>query len=84
MKNGDTNNAMKACCAELMDYVRQAGKFSRLPVPIQVTTLLIETENVNDLFAGRIGFRVENRDGGCAVQGNLVNYGYARGCLPNV
>ena len=56
MKNGDTNNVMKACCADLMDYVRKAAKFSRLPVPIQVTTLLIETENVNDLFAGRIGF----------------------------
>lgn len=50
MKNGDTNNAMKACCAELMDYVRKAAKFSRLPVPIQETTLLIETENVNDLL----------------------------------
>lgn len=58
---------MKACCAELMDYVRKAAKFSRLPVPIQVTTLLIETENVNDPFAGRIGFQVENRDGGCGV-----------------
>lgn len=21
-ENGDTNNAMKACCADLMDYVR--------------------------------------------------------------
>lgn len=50
MKNGDTNNAMKACCADLMDYVRKAAKFSRLPVPIQVTILLIETENVNDLL----------------------------------
>lgn len=67
MKNGDTNNVMKACCADLMDYVRKAAKFSRLPVPIQVTTLLIETENVNDPFAGRIGFRVENRDGSCGV-----------------
>lgn len=64
---GDINNTTKACCAELMDYVRKAAKFSRLPVPIQVTTLLIEAENVNDLFAGRIGFRVENRDGGCGV-----------------
>lgn len=37
-------------CADLMDYVRKAAKFSRLPVPIRVTTLLIETENVNDLL----------------------------------
>lgn len=44
MKNGDTNNAMKACCADLMDYVRKVAKFSRLPVPIQVTTL----EDVNE------------------------------------
>lgn len=67
MKNGDTNNAMKACCAELMDYVRKAAKFSRLPVPIRVTTLLIETENVNDLFAAPHRFWMENRDGGCGV-----------------
>lgn len=50
-----------------MDYVRKAAKFSRLPVPIQVTTLLIETENVNDLFAAPHRFWMENRDGGCGV-----------------
>ena len=38
----------KACCGGLLDFVLQAAKLSRLPVPIQVTTLFVEAEDVNE------------------------------------
>lgn len=38
----------KACCGDLLDFVLQAAKLSRLPVPIQVTTLFVEAEDVNE------------------------------------
>ena len=38
----------KSCCADLTDFVLQAAKLSRYPVPIQVTTLFVEAEDVNE------------------------------------
>lgn len=38
----------KECCRELIDYVLQAAKMSRLPVPIQVTNLFVNAEDVTE------------------------------------
>lgn len=38
----------KSCCADLTEAVMQAVKSSRLPIPIQVSTIFIEAENVAD------------------------------------
>lgn len=38
----------KSCCADLTDFVLQVAKLSRYPVPIQVTTLFVEAEDVNE------------------------------------
>lgn len=38
----------KACCTDLLDYVFRAAKMSRLPVPIQVTNLFIDAEDVTE------------------------------------
>lgn len=37
------------CCADLEGMVREAAKLSRLPLPIQVTNLLITAENVDEM-----------------------------------
>lgn len=38
----------KSCCADLTNFVFQAAKMSRLPVPIQVTNLFVNAEDVTD------------------------------------
>lgn len=38
----------KACCIDLTDYVFQAAKMSRFPVPIQVTNLFVDAEDVTE------------------------------------
>ena len=38
----------KACCQDLLDYVFRAAKMSRLPVPIQVTNLFVDAEDVTE------------------------------------
>lgn len=38
----------KPCCADLTDHVFRAAKMSRLPVPIQVTNLFVDAEDVNE------------------------------------
>ena len=42
----------KACCADLTTAVMQAVKSSRLPVPVQVSTVFIHAEDLTeeDLF----------------------------------
>jgi hypothetical protein len=37
----------KPCCEELTDYVRQAVKVSRLPVPIKTTCLFVDAEEID-------------------------------------
>ena len=37
----------KDCCRDLVDFVLQAAKMSRLPIPIQVTCILSEAEEVD-------------------------------------
>lgn len=36
----------KSCCRDLLNHVFNATKLSRLPVPIQVTNLFVEAEDV--------------------------------------
>ena len=36
----------KACCQDLLDFIFRAAKMSHLPVPIQVTNLFVDTEDV--------------------------------------
>ena len=36
----------KSCCADMLEYVFDAAKMSRLPIPIQVTNLFVEAEDV--------------------------------------
>lgn len=38
----------KPCCADLTTFVFQAAKMSRLPVPVQVTNLFVEAEDVTE------------------------------------
>jgi hypothetical protein len=38
----------KPCCQDLLDYVLRAAKMSRLPVPIQVTNLFVDAEDVDE------------------------------------
>ena len=38
----------KPCCHELTDFVFRAAKMSRLPVPIQVTFLFVDAEEVDE------------------------------------
>ena len=36
----------KPCCSDLVDFVFRAAKMSHLPVPIQVTNLFVDAEDV--------------------------------------
>jgi hypothetical protein len=36
------------CCADLMDYVRQAVQFSHLPIPVQLATVFTPGENLEE------------------------------------
>lgn len=36
----------KACCQDMLECVFRAAKMSRLPIPIQVTNLFVEAEDV--------------------------------------
>ena len=36
------------CCADLMDYVKQAVQFSHLPVPVQLATVFVPGENLEE------------------------------------
>jgi hypothetical protein len=38
----------KECCMDLLDYVLWAAKMCRLPVPIQVTNLFVDAEDVTE------------------------------------
>lgn len=38
----------KSCCADMLEYVFDAAKMSRLPIPIQVTNLFVEAEDVTE------------------------------------
>lgn len=38
----------KPCCRNLWDIVFQAAKMSRLPIPIQVTNLFVDAEDVDE------------------------------------
>lgn len=38
----------KACCADLSAAVMQAVKSSRLPVPVQVSTVFIDAEDLTE------------------------------------
>ena len=38
----------KPCCNELTDFVLRAAKMSHLPVPIQVTCLFVDSEDVTE------------------------------------
>lgn len=38
----------KSCCQDMLDFVFEAAKMSRLPIPIQVTTLFVEAEDVTE------------------------------------
>lgn len=38
----------KPCCADLTSFVFDAAKMSRFPVPIQVTTLFVDAEDVDE------------------------------------
>ena len=38
----------KSCCSDLLDYVLRAAKMSRLPVPIHVTNLFVDAEDVTE------------------------------------
>ena len=37
----------KPCCAELKDMVLRAVKASRLPIPVQITNLFVDAEEVD-------------------------------------
>ena len=36
----------KSCCRDMLEYVFEAARMSRLPIPIQVTNLFVEAEDV--------------------------------------
>ena len=36
------------CCRDLKEYVRQAVVYSHLPVPVQIATLFIPGENLEE------------------------------------
>ena len=38
----------RPCCRDLVDFVLQAAKMSRLPIPIQVTCVLSDAEDVSE------------------------------------
>ena len=38
----------KACCQDMLDCVFRAAKLSHLPIPIQVTNLFVEAEDVTE------------------------------------
>jgi hypothetical protein len=38
----------KACCQDMLECVFRAAKMSRLPIPIQVTNLFVEAEDVTE------------------------------------
>ena len=38
----------KTCCQDMLEYVFRAAKASRLPIPIQVTNLFVEAEDVTE------------------------------------
>ena len=38
----------KACCTDLIDFVFRVAKMSHLPVPIQVTNLFVDAEDVTE------------------------------------
>ena len=38
----------KSCCADMLEYVFDAAKMSRLPIPIQVTNLFVDAEDVTE------------------------------------
>ena len=38
----------KSCCADMLEYVFEAARMSRLPIPIQVTNLFVEAEDVTE------------------------------------
>ena len=38
----------KSCCADMLEYVFDAAKMSSLPIPIQVTNLFVEAEDVTE------------------------------------
>ena len=38
----------KECCTDLIDFVFRAAKMSHLPVPIQVTNLFVDAEDVTE------------------------------------
>lgn len=38
----------KECCRDMLDYVLEAAKMSKLPVHIQVTTLFVDAEDVTE------------------------------------
>ena len=38
----------KACCQDMLEYIFRAAKASRLPIPIQVTNLFVEAEDVTE------------------------------------
>ena len=38
----------KKCCRDMLDYVLEAAKMSKLPIPIQVTTLFVDAEDVTE------------------------------------
>ena len=37
----------KSCCADLVDFVLQAVRLSRLPIPVQVTCVLTDAEEID-------------------------------------
>jgi hypothetical protein len=38
----------KSCCQELLDFIFRAAKMSHLPIPIQVTNLFVDAEDVTE------------------------------------
>jgi hypothetical protein len=38
----------KACCQDMLECVFRAAKMSRLPIPIQVSNLFVEAEDVTE------------------------------------
>ena len=55
------------CCIDLMEYIRQAVKYSRYPVPVQLATVFIPGENLEeeDDIVAKSGIRlVRAKEGG--------------------
>ena len=38
----------KECCTDLIDFVFRAAQMSHLPIPIQVTNLFVDAEDVTE------------------------------------